>query len=168
MCPGFLCSTHTPLAASGPTMAHGRFSHARPVTGVSASVAGTSLQHEQASLPYNVLPACSAWKVDSSKEGVAGEMRYWREAFDAVDTDADGYQHTHAHGMPGHLNNCRRAASVWTCTCAWVGLRAWGSNTSTLAVVQGVCRSQSVWKPADHTHTHTQPLLLLLKVDRNK
>jgi len=71
------------------------------VTGVSASVAGTSLQHEQASLPYNVLPACSAWKVDSSKEGVAGEMRYWREAFDAVDTDADGYQHTHAHGMPG-------------------------------------------------------------------
>ena len=100
--PGFpLFHTH-PWLPPGPRWCRaGLGTHCRPVTGVSASVAGTSLQHEQASLPYNVLPACSAWKVDSSKEGVAGEMRYWREAFDAVDTDADGYQHTHAHGMPG-------------------------------------------------------------------
>jgi hypothetical protein len=84
---------HTPLAASGPTMVQGRFRHALP--------AGDGCERVCCRLPYNVLPACSAWKVDSSKEGVAGEMRYWREAFDAVDTDADGYQHTHAHGMPG-------------------------------------------------------------------
>ena len=41
---------------------------------------------EHSTLPYNVLPACSAWKVDSTN----GDLYYWRAAFDAVDADADG------------------------------------------------------------------------------
>ena len=87
---------------------------------VPASAPGTSLHYEQASLPYNVLPACSAWKADSSMEGGAGGMRYWREAFDAVDADADGYQH--GSGMPGacgllHRHVCVDAPLVHICAC---------------------------------------------------
>ena len=87
-----------------------------------ACAPGTSLHHEQASLPYNVLPACSAWKVDSSMEGGAGGMRYWREAFDAVDADADGYQHARAGGISGAFGMRHRNVSVdtpLTRTCAW-------------------------------------------------
>lgn len=86
-----------------------------------ACAPGTSLHHEQASLPYNVLPACSAWKVDSSMEGGAGGMRYWREAFDAVDADADGYQHARAGGISGAFGMRHRNVSVdtpLTRTCA--------------------------------------------------
>lgn len=41
----------------------------------------------EAALPYNVLPACSAWRADSAK----GDMQHWRTAFSAADTDADGF-----------------------------------------------------------------------------
>ena len=49
-------------------------------------VTGSPLLDEHTKLPHNVLPACSAWKVDSSK----GDLQFWRAAFDVVDVDADG------------------------------------------------------------------------------
>ena len=48
---------------------------------------GTHLDGAPAALPYNVLPACSAWRADSAR----GDMQHWRAAFDAVDVGGDGF-----------------------------------------------------------------------------
>ena len=74
---------------------------------------GTPLVSEHSTLPYNVLPACSAWKVDSTN----GDLYYWRAAFNAVDADADGSVAISDIGV------CVRArARAWVCTSTvWGG-----------------------------------------------